>query len=42
MNLIPCCQILVLVDIKFEDEVQALLLLSSLPNGWFGHFHGND
>ncbi|VFQ93187.1 unnamed protein product [Cuscuta campestris] len=24
------------VDIKFGDEVQALLLLSSLPNSWFG------
>ncbi|GJU49800.1 putative RNA-directed DNA polymerase [Tanacetum coccineum] len=24
------------VDIKFDDEVQALLLLSSLPESWFG------
>ncbi|KAM0029630.1 putative RNA-directed DNA polymerase [Helianthus debilis subsp. tardiflorus] len=27
---------LVSVDIKFEDEVQALLLLSSLPDSWSG------
>nr|KYP63070.1 Retrovirus-related Pol polyprotein from transposon TNT 1-94 [Cajanus cajan] len=27
---------LVLVDIKFDDEVQALLLLSSLPDSWSG------
>nr|KYP45634.1 Retrovirus-related Pol polyprotein from transposon TNT 1-94 [Cajanus cajan] len=25
---------LVLVDIKFDDEVQALLLLSSFPDNW--------
>jgi len=23
------------VDIKFDDEVQALLLISSLPDSWF-------
>ncbi|GJT15050.1 retrovirus-related pol polyprotein from transposon TNT 1-94 [Tanacetum coccineum] len=27
---------LMLVDIKFDDEVQALLLLSSLPESWLG------
>nr|KYP40111.1 Retrovirus-related Pol polyprotein from transposon TNT 1-94 [Cajanus cajan] len=27
---------LVSVDIKFDGEVQALLLLSSLPNSWLG------
>ncbi|GKF15315.1 hypothetical protein Tco_0056777, partial [Tanacetum coccineum] len=27
---------LMLVDIKFDDEVQALLLLSSLPESWSG------
>lgn len=27
---------LVSVDIKFDDEVQALLLLSSLPDSWLG------
>nr|GEW91463.1 retrovirus-related Pol polyprotein from transposon TNT 1-94 [Tanacetum cinerariifolium] len=27
---------LISVDIKFEDEVQALLLLSSLPDSWSG------
>nr|KYP54468.1 Retrovirus-related Pol polyprotein from transposon TNT 1-94 [Cajanus cajan]KYP76618.1 Retrovirus-related Pol polyprotein from transposon TNT 1-94 [Cajanus cajan] len=27
---------LVLVDIKFDDEVQALLLLSLLPDSWLG------
>nr|KYP34101.1 Retrovirus-related Pol polyprotein from transposon TNT 1-94 [Cajanus cajan] len=28
--------ILVSMDIKFDDEVQAVLLLSSLPNNWSG------
>ena len=30
------------VDIKFDDEVQALLLISSLPNSWFTSSAGSD